>query len=106
MKKAVMLLVLAVFAQVLVAQEVTVQGRVTYQADGSPLPGVTIMVAGTNTGVLSGADGTFSIPARMGATLRFSFIGMTPVEVTVTSSTVNVTLADAPTDLDEIVVIG
>lgn len=106
MKKAVMLLVLAVFAQILVAQEVTVQGRVTYQADGSPLPGVTIMVAGTNTGVLSGADGTFSIPARMGATLRFSFIGMTPVEVTVTSSTVNVTLADAPTDLDEIVVIG
>ena len=106
MKKAVMLLVLAVFAQILVAQEVTVQGRVTYQADGSPLPGVTIMVAGTNTGVLSGADGTFSIPARMGATLRSSFIGMTPVEVTVTSSTVNVTLADAPTDLDEIVVIG
>lgn len=106
MKKAVMLLVLAVFAQILVAQEVIVQGRVTYQADGSPLPGVTIMVAGTNTGVLSGADGTFSIPARMGATLRFSFIGMTPVEVTVTSSTVNVTLADAPTDLDEIVVIG
>jgi TonB-dependent SusC/RagA subfamily outer membrane receptor len=42
----------------------------------------------------------------MGATLRFSFIGMTPVEVTVTSSTVNVTLADAPTDLDEIVVSG
>jgi TonB-linked SusC/RagA family outer membrane protein len=106
MKKAVMLFVLAVFAQVLVAQEVTVQGRVTYQADGSPLPGVTIMVTGTNTGVLSGADGTYSIPARMGAILRFSFIGMTPVEVTVTSATVNVTMADAPTDLDEVVVIG
>ena len=106
MKKAVMLFVLAVLAHVLVAQEVTVQGRVTYQADGSPLPGVTIMVVGTNTGVLSGVDGTFSIPARMGATLRFSFIGMTPVEVTVTSSTVNVTMADEPTDLDEVVVIG
>ena len=52
MKKTVMLFVLAVLAQVLVAQEVTVQGRVTYQADGSPLPGVTIMVTGTNTGVL------------------------------------------------------
>jgi len=106
MKKAVMLLVLAVFAQVLFAQDVTVQGRVTYQADGSPLPGVTIMVVGTNVGVLSGVDGTFSLPARMGATIRFSFIGMTPVEVTVTSATVNVTMADAPTDLDEIVVIG
>ncbi len=106
MKKTVMLFVLAVFAQVLVAQDVTVQGLVTYQADGSPLPGVTIMVVGTNTGVLSGVDGTFSIPASMGATLRFSFIGMTPVEVTVTSATVNVTMADAPTDLDEVVVIG
>ena len=106
MKKAVMLFVLAVFAQVLIAQDITVQGRVTYQADGSPLPGVTIMVVGTNVGVLSGVDGTFSLPARMGATLRFSFIGMTPVEVTVTSATVNVTMADAPTDLDEVVVIG
>lgn len=106
MKKTVMLFVLAVFAHVLVAQDVTVQGLVTYQADGSPLPGVTIMVVGTNTGVLSGVDGTFSIPASMGATLRFSFIGMTPVEVTVTSATVNVTLADEPTDLDEVVVIG
>ena len=42
----------------------------------------------------------------MGQTLRFSFIGMTPVEVTVTSSTINVTLEEAPTDLDEVVVIG
>lgn len=106
MKKAVMLLVLAVFAQVLVAQEVTVKGRVTYQTDGSPLPGVTIMVAGTSTGVLSGADGTYSIQTRMGSTLKFTFIGMTPVEVTVNSASIDVTMADAPTDLDEIVVIG
>jgi len=101
-----MLLVLALFAQLLIAQEVTVQGRVTYEADGSALPGVTIMVVGTNVGVLSGIDGTFSIPAKMGATIRFTFIGMTPVEVEVTSSTVNVKMADAPTDLDEVVVIG
>ena len=59
------------------------------------------MVVGTNVGVLSGIDGTFSIPARMGATLRFTFIGMTPVEVTVASNTVNVKMADAPTDLDD-----
>lgn len=101
-----MLLVLAVFTQLLIAQELTVQGRVTYEADGSALPGVTIMVVGTNVGVLSGIDGTFSIPAKMGATLRFTFIGMTPVEVTVASNTVNVKMADAPTDLDEVVVIG
>ena len=74
MKKAVMLFVLALLAQVLVAQEVTVQGRVTYQADGSPLPGVTIMVTGTNTGVLSGVDGTFSCFVRKTPKIRMSLL--------------------------------
>lgn len=99
-------MVLAVVTQVLIAQEITVQGRVTHQADGSTLPGVAIVVVGTNVGVLSGADGTYSISATMGATLRFTFIGMNPVEVTVTSGTLNVEMADAFTDLDEVVVIG
>jgi len=91
---------------VLIAQDVTVQGRVTYQADGSGLPGVTIVVAGTTVGTISGVDGTYTIPAKMGATLKFTFIGMTPVEATVTSGTLNVVMADVPTDLDEVVVIG
>ena len=106
MKKTVMFLVLAVFTSVLIAQEVTVQGRVTYQADGTGLPGVTIVVVGTNVGTISGIDGTYTIPANMGATLKFTFIGMTPVEATVTSGTLNVEMADVPTDLEEVVVIG
>ena len=106
MKKTVMLFVLALFTGVLIAQNVTVQGRVTYQADGSPLPGVAVVVAGTTVGTLTDANGAFTIPASMGATLRFTFIGMTPVEATVTSATVNVVMADEMTDLDEIVVIG
>ena len=106
MKKTVMLFVLALFTGVLIAQNVTVQGRVTYQADGSPLPGVAVVVAGTTSGTLTDANGAYTIPASMGATLRFTFIGMTPVEATVTSTTVNVVMADEMTDLDEIVVIG
>jgi TonB-linked SusC/RagA family outer membrane protein len=106
MKKTVVLLLLVLFAQLLVAQKVTVTGKVTYQTDGSPLPGVTIMVVGTQTGTLSDVDGTYSIDATMGETLRFTFVGMDPVEVTVTSTKVDVVMADAPTDLDEIVVIG
>ncbi len=101
-----MLFVLALFTGVLIAQNVTVQGRVTYQADGSPLPGVAVVVAGTTSGTLTDANGAYTIPASMGATLRFTFIGMTPVEATVTSTTVNVVMADEMTDLDEIVVIG
>jgi len=106
MKKTLMLMILAVFTQVLVAQEVTVQGHVTYLADGSALSGVTIMVVGTNVGAISGTNGTYTIPAKMGATIRFTFIGMNPVEVIVSSNTLNVEMADALTDLDEVVVIG
>jgi TonB-dependent starch-binding outer membrane protein SusC len=106
MKKTIVLLFLALFVQALAAQEVTVRGRITYQADGSPLSGVTVMVVGTSTGTVSGVDGTYSINARMGASIRFTFIGMVPQEVAVTSGTLNVQMADAMTDLNEVVVIG
>ena len=106
MKKTLMLLILAVFTQVLVAQEVTVQGRVTYKGDGSALAGVTIVVVGTNAGVLSGADGTYTIAAKIGAAIKFTFIGKNPVESKVTSNILNVEMADALNDLNEVVVIG
>lgn len=106
MKKSVILLFLLMFAGVLAAQEVTVTGRVTHQTDGTPLPGVTISVAGTTVGTLSDATGSFSIRVKIGETLRFTFIGMNPVEVTVTSATLNVEMSELLTDLDEVVVIG
>jgi TonB-dependent starch-binding outer membrane protein SusC len=106
MKKTIVLLFLALFAQSLTAQEVAVRGRITHQSDGSPLSGVTIMVAGTGTGTVSGVDGTYTINARMGATIRFTFIGMVPQEIAVTSGILNVEMADAMTDLNEVVVIG
>jgi TonB-dependent starch-binding outer membrane protein SusC len=106
MKKTIVLLFLALFAQALTAQEVTVRGRIIHQSDGSPLSGVTIMVVGSGTGTVSGVDGTYTIPARMGATIRFTFIGMVSQEFAVTSGTLNVEMADAMTDLNEVVVIG
>jgi TonB-linked SusC/RagA family outer membrane protein len=106
MKKTVMLLILAAFTHVLVAQDITIQGRVTYKADGSPLAGVTVVVVGTTAGAITGADGTYSIAAKMGATLKFTFIGMNPVEANVTSGTLNAEMSDATTDLNEVVVIG
>src|SRR5450759_4503299 len=98
MKKIVMLLVLAVFTQVLLAQDVTMQGRVTYKGDGSALAGVTIVVVGTNAGVLSGADGTYTIAAKIGAAIKFTFVGMNPVEAIVTSNILNVEMTEALTD--------
>lgn len=106
MKKAIVLLFLALFVQVIAAQEVAVKGRVTYRPDGSPLPGVAVRVAGVEIGTFTDIDGSFAINANMGSTINFSFIGMATVNVTVTSGTMNVVMADELTDLDEIVVIG
>lgn len=76
---------------------------------GSSLPGVTIMIEGTNVGVTTGADGRYSIecPVIKNLTLRFSFVGMKPVKVAVENrGTIDVVLEDEVEDLEEAVVTG
>lgn len=79
-----MLFVLAgsVFCQ---AQERTITGRLT-DRDGSPLPGVSIVIKGTEIGTVTDFDGNYSITAPIGSTLVYSFIGMQTREVVVTES--------------------
>jgi hypothetical protein len=52
--------------------------------DGSPLPGVNVVVKGTANGATSDAGGRYVIRAPLGATLVFSFIGFASSEVVVT----------------------
>ena len=79
MRKFTTLLVFLLFAglQVAFAQR-TVTGRVTAAADNTPLAGVTVLVKGSTSGVVTDADGRFSIPVPNNqAVLQFSFIGFT-----------------------------
>ena len=39
-----------------------VRGRITDQASGAGLPGVTVLVKGTQQGVSTQADGSFALP--------------------------------------------
>jgi TonB-linked SusC/RagA family outer membrane protein len=96
-------LLLALVVQVSFAQEKTVTGKV---ADASgPLPGVTVVVKGTNTGTQTDFDGNYSITASVGDVLLFSFIGMKNVEVTVGSSnSYDVTMTESAEALEEVVV--
>jgi len=96
-------LLLALMMQISFAQEKTVTGKVS-DASG-PLPGVTVVVKGTDTGTQSDFDGNYSIKAVVGDVLQFSFIGMQSVSITVgVSSNVNVTMTESAEALEEIVV--
>ncbi|MDJ1499196.1 carboxypeptidase-like regulatory domain-containing protein [Xanthocytophaga agilis] len=65
------------------AQDRVISGRLK-DANGEPLPGVSISVKGTTQGTTTNAEGYYRITAPLGATLVISFIGFTTREVQVT----------------------
>jgi iron complex outermembrane receptor protein len=89
------------------AQERQISGRVTSQEEGSPLPGVNVLVKGTSSGTVTSPDGVYQINAADNAVLVFSIIGYTSQEVTVGNrSTIDVQLATDIRSLSEVVVVG
>ncbi|MNS86267.1 Vitamin B12 transporter BtuB [compost metagenome] len=89
-------------ASTLFAQQ-SVTGKVT-DATG-PVSGVTVSVKGTARGTQTAADGSFTIQAAQGETLRFSNVGYKTTEIIVGSTkTINVTLTDDASALDEVIV--
>ena len=106
MKKTLGLFILLILSTWMVAQEVTVTGRVTSKSDGLPIPGVSVVQKGTTTGTVTNGEGRYSISAVQGTILQFSFIGMRTLEVEVTSTIIDVILEEVVTGLDEIIVVG
>ncbi len=87
-------------------QQQEIKGTVK-DSDNFPLSGVNIIVKGTTTGTQSDFDGNYTIKARKGDVLQFSFIGMKTVSVTVGSSNrINITMEDDANALEEIVIVG
>lgn len=90
-----------------VVETILVRGRVTDEK-GEGLPGVSILLKGTQRGIISDAGGDFSIevPDRS-ATLVFSFVGYMTQEVPVNDRTVlAISLVEDEKSLEEVVVIG
>ena len=87
------------------AQEKSITGTVTTASDGIPLPGVSVIVEGTNRGTITDFDGLFSIDASPGEQLKVSFLGMKDVSVTVgDTNSINVALEEDSQALDEVIV--
>jgi TonB-dependent starch-binding outer membrane protein SusC len=91
-----------------IAQQRTITGRVTSAEDGSPLPGVNVVLKGTTDGTITDAEGnyTLSVP-QAGGTLSFTFIGLKVLDVEIGSrSSVDVSLEQDVTQLSEVIVTG
>jgi len=98
------LTLLLTFSSMAVWSQQTVSGTVS-DAEG-PLPGASVVIKGTTTGVSTDFDGNFTIEVEPDDTLSFSYIGFSVKEILVgTQSQINVTL-EADNALDEVVVIG
>ena len=84
-------------------QEKTVTGTVT--EGGLPLPGVSVVIKGTTQGTQTDMDGNYSIKAKQGQVLVFTFVGMETSSVTVgASNKINVALQSEAKQLNEVVV--
>ena len=76
--------------------------------DGNEIPGVNIILQGTNTGTITGLNGKYklSVPEE-GGVLIYTFIGLeTKEEIIGSRSIIDVILAENFTELQEIVVVG
>jgi len=90
------------------AQTGALKGTVRDNTTGDPLPGVNVLVEGTQNGTSTDMDGNYTLPAvKSGSRIIFSFIGYASQTVSYTGQkTLDVKLAEETTQLKEVVVIG
>jgi TonB-linked SusC/RagA family outer membrane protein len=88
-------------------QQNTVKGSVK-EENGEPMAGVNVLEKSSGRGVVTDANGNFSINvSKAETTLSFSFIGFLPQQVTVKAAqVVNIVLKEDITQLEEVAVIA
>lgn len=106
MKKLLFFTFLLLFGWTAQAQDRVVTGKVTSSDDGSPIPGVSIVVKGTTKGTTSDANGNYRLSISDNATaLVFSSVGLSRLEETINGRTViDVVLQTTSESLNEVVV--
>lgn len=88
-------------------QQKKITGIITDNS-GAPLAGVNVRATGTAVGVISGADGRYSIDIPVDAKkLTFTFVGMETQETEIGDRTqINITMAESAIGLEEVIVVG
>ncbi|HET7732833.1 MAG TPA: SusC/RagA family TonB-linked outer membrane protein, partial [Paludibacter sp.] len=108
LRKLKLLAIFCSLSIVMMAQTMTVSGKVTSAESGESLMGVTVIVKGSDKGTVTDMDGKYSISIpNKDAVLVFSFIGMNKLETkTGNSSVFNVALTSNTQLMSEVVVTG
>lgn len=88
-------------------QKKSISGKVT-DSSGATLPGVSVVVKGTNNGVITDNGGGFSLVLGVNAkTLIFSFVGMKSQEITIGNNTaISVVMEEETIGIEEVVAVG
>ncbi|MCC9061663.1 carboxypeptidase-like regulatory domain-containing protein [Flavobacterium piscisymbiosum] len=103
--KGLLLLIVVLSSQLFFAQERVISGTVSDAS--APVPGINVIVKGTKNGVQTDFDGKYSIKAKTGDVLLFSYVGMQDVTITVGAfSVVNAKMKEVGKELDEVVVVA
>ncbi len=104
-KPLVILFLLCLFPLGAMAQSI-IKGTVNDEA-GEPVIGATVKVDGTKTGAITDFNGQYSVEASPNASLTFSYVGYETQKVKVNGrSTINITMKEDATTLNDIVVVG
>ncbi len=97
-------LILGLFLSVSAFAQIEVKGHVK-DATGEAIIGATVRVDGTQTATVTDFDGNFVLKANQGANITISYVGYQNATVKAAPS-VEVTLVDDETVLQDVVVIG
>ncbi len=85
----------------------TISGKVVSAEDGTPLPGVNVVVAGTNVGVVTDVNGNYQLQSPVTKpNLSFSFIGLKTKQIRVDGNKADISLETDTAQLSEVVVVG
>lgn len=104
----VLMLILSLLAaNIAMAQQMALSGKITDSSSGESLPGVSIVVKGTTNGTVSDMDGNFTLKVNKGETVQFSYVGYKQQEIVVENQQ-NLTVSMAPdvSQLEEVVVVA
>ncbi len=105
--KAIFFSVLIALQLPLVAQKITIKGKITNAANNEPLSGVSVIVASTHSGVTTNNDGLYKIEANSNDILLVSMIGFLTQSVEVKGrSEIDISMSQSISTLNDIVLVG